>query len=149
MLVQQIKSDMVAAMKAKDDLRVQTLRGAMAAFTNELVAKGKKPTEDLDDAGAIAVLKRLAKQRKEAVDQFTKGNRSELAEKEGKELVILEAYLPQMMSRDDIVKIARAKKDELGVTDTSGAGKLIGAVMKALAGQADGNEVKEVIASLF
>ena len=68
MLVPQIKADMIAAMKAKEELRVQTLRGCMAAFTNELVAKNMKPTDALDDAGALAVLKRLAKQRKDSIE---------------------------------------------------------------------------------
>ena len=140
---------MVAAMKAKDDLKRDTLRGAISAFTNELVAKGRKPTEELADNDAITVLKRLGKQRKEAADVYTKGGRAELAEKELNELKIIESYLPQMASREDIEKIARAKKDELGVTDASGAGKLTGVVMKELAGTADGNLVKEVIASLF
>ena len=140
---------MVAAMKAKDDLKRDTLRGAISAFTNELVAKGRKPTEELADNDAITVLKRLGKQRKEAADVYTKGGRAELAEKELNELKIIESYLPQMASREDIEKIARAKKDELGVTDASGAGKLTGVVMKELAGTADGNLVKEVIASIF
>lgn len=149
MLTTQIRTDMVAAMKAKDDLKRDTLRGAISAFTNELVAKGRKPTEELADNDAITVLKRLGKQRKEAADVYTKGGRAELAEKELNELKIIESYLPQMASREDIEKIARAKKDELGVTDASGAGKLTGVVMKELAGTADGNLVKEVIASLF
>ncbi len=140
---------MIAAMKARDDLRVQTLRGAMAAFVNELVAKGKKPTEELDDTGAVAVLKRLAKQRKDSAEQFAKGSRQELADKELAEQKIIEAYLPQTASREEIEKVARAKKEELGVTDASGIGKLTGAVMKEFAGRADGNEVKSVIASLF
>ena len=140
---------MTTAMKARDSLRVDTLRGALAAFTNELVAKGKKPTEELADADAVLVLKRLAKQRKEAADVYAKGGRTELAEKELSELKILESYLPQMVNREEIEKVARAKKEALGVTDASGAGKLTGAVMKELAGTADGNLVKEVIASLF
>ena len=150
---------MIAAMKAKDDLRVQTLRGAMAAFTNELVSKGRKPTEELDDAGAISVLKRLAKQRKEAAAEYTKGARPELAEKESKELAILEAYLPQTMDRASIEKVAKAKMAEFGITDASGVGlpaaraaqvgKLTGAVMKELAGQADGNDVKAVVTALL
>src|SRR3989338_2528923 len=130
MLAQKIRSDMTAAMRARDDLRVQTLRGALAAFTNELVAKGKKPTEELVDADAIIVLKRLAKQRKEAAEQYEKGGRAELAQKEASELKIIEGYLPQMASREEIEKVARAKKDELGVTDASSAGKLTGVVMK-------------------
>ena len=140
---------MTASMKARDSIRVDTLRGVLAAFTNELVAKGKKPTEEIADPDAITVLKRLAKQRKEAAEVYTKGGRSELAEKELSELKILESYLPQMMSREEIEKVARAKKEELGVADISGAGKLTGAVMKELAGAADGGLVKEVVASLF
>lgn len=140
---------MTAAMKARDSIRVDTLRGALSAFTNELVAKGRKPTEELADADAITVLKRLAKQRKEAADVYTKGARAELAEKELAELKILESYLPQMASREDVEKVARAKKEELGVADASGVGKLTGAVIKELSGSADGNLVKEVVASLF
>lgn len=149
MLTTQIKSEMTTAMKARDALRVETLRGAMAAFTNELVAKGRKPTEELTDQEAVAVLKRLAKQRKDSVEQFTKGNRPELADKESKELAIIEEYLPQTISRDDILKVAEAKKAELGITDASGIGKLTGAVMKELAGSADGNDVRAVVATLF
>lgn len=140
---------MIAAMKAKDDLRVQTLRGCMAAFTNELVAKGRKPTDALEDAEALIVLKRLSKQRKDSAEQFEKGGRPELAEKERAELQIIEAYLPQMAGREEIEKVARLKKDELGISDISGAGKLTGAVIKALGGQADGSVVKDVIQKLF
>lgn len=149
MLTQQIKADMITAMKARESVKVDTLRGAMTAFTNELVSKGRKPTDELTDAEAVAVMKRLAKQRKEAVDQYTTGGRPELAEKESAELLIIEAYVPAGVARSEIEKVARAKKEELGVTDTSGIGKLTGAVMKEFAGTADGNDVKEVVASLF
>src|SRR3989344_3507049 len=154
-LTQKIRGDMIAAMKAKDDLRVQTLRGALAAFTNELVAKGRKPTEELADNDAVTVLKRLGKQRKEAAEVYEKGGRTELAEKETKELKIIEEYLPQMASREDIEKVARAKKEALGIEAglpaeaLAKAGKLTGAVMKEFAGRADGNDVKVVVASLF
>lgn len=141
MLTQKIRADMIVAMKAKDDLRVQTLRGALAAFVNELVAKGRKPTEELADNDAVTVLKRLAKQRKEAAEVYQKGGRAELAEKESKELKIIEEYLPQMAGREEIEKVVRAKKDE-GIID---AGKLTGAVMKEFAGRADGNEVKDIV----
>lgn len=140
---------MKTAMKAKDQVRLDTLRGALAAFTNELVAKGKKPTDEVDDDLATIVLKRLSKQRQDAIEQFTKGGRMELAEKETKELEIIKGYLPQTASREEIEKVARAKKEALGVTDTSGVGKLTGAVMKEFAGRADGNDVKEVVANLF
>jgi len=140
---------MTAAMKARDQLRVDTLRGALAAFTNELVAKGRKPTEALSDDEAIAVLKRLAKQRKEAAEQYEKGGRTELAEKESSELKIIEEFLPQMASREEIEKVARAKMVEMNITDAVGMGKLTGAVMKAMAGRADGQTVKEIVAALL
>jgi len=149
MLTAKIRADMTAAMKVRDALRVATLRGALAAFTNELVAKGRKPTEKLADNDAVTVLKRLAKQRKEASEVYTKGGRAELAEKEQNELKIIEEYLPQSAPREEIEKVARAKMAELGVADASGMGKLTGAVMKEFAGRADGNEVKEVIGILL
>jgi uncharacterized protein YqeY len=108
MLTQKIRTDMMAAMKAKDELRRDTLRGALAAFTNELVAKGRKPTEEMSDQDAVTVLKRLAKQRKDSAEQFAAGGRPELAEKESKELRIIEGYLPQTAGREEIEKIARA-----------------------------------------
>ena len=146
MLTAKIRTDMTAAMKARDDLRVQTLRGALAAFTNELVAKGMKPTEEVPDDMAISVLKRLAKQRKEAAEVYIRGGRQELADKENAELKIIEQYLPQMASREDIEKVARAKKEGLGITDI---GKLTGVVMKEFAGLADGNDVKNVVQKLL
>jgi len=95
MILQKIREDVKTAMKAKDQVRLDTLRGAIAAFTNELVAKGKKPTEEIADPDAVTVLKRLSKQRKEAADVYEKGGRAELAEKEMTELKIIEEYLPQ------------------------------------------------------
>lgn len=148
MITAQIKADMVAAMKAREQLKLDTLRGAISAFTNELVAKGRKPTEALTDDEALTVLKRLGKQRKDSIDQFTKGNRPELAAKEAEELKIIEIYLPQMVSREEIEKVARAKMAEMQV-DKAGMGKLMGAVLKEFAGRADGADVKDVVTSLF
>jgi uncharacterized protein YqeY len=149
MLLQQIREDMKNAMRAKDQVRVDTLRGAIAAFTNEQVAKGKKPTDEIVDADAVTVLKRLGKQRKEAAEVYEKGGRAELAEKELSELKMIEAYLPQMVSKEEIEKVARAKMQELGVTDAAGLGKLTGVVMKEFAGKADGNDVKAVLQKLL
>jgi uncharacterized protein YqeY len=149
MIVQKLRAEMMEAMKAKDALKLSVLRGAITAFTNELVAKGQKPTDELADTDALTVLKRMGKQRKDSIEQFTKGNRPELAEKEAQELKIIDSYLPQMASREEIERVARAKKDELGVTDASGIGKLTGAIMKELGGNVDGNDVKEVLKGLF
>lgn len=137
------------AMIAKDTVRLTVLRGLVTSFTNELVAKGKKPQDELPDDMAIAVIKRAVKQRKDSIDQFTKGNRLDLVAIEEAELKILDTFLPQAMNKEDIKKIAIAKKAELNVTDKAGMGKFMGMLMKEFKGQADGNDVKEVVESLF
>ncbi|MBI5400823.1 MAG: GatB/YqeY domain-containing protein [Candidatus Yonathbacteria bacterium] len=148
-LHEQIKGEVKEAMKAKDAVRLSVVRNMISAFTNELVATGKTPQDMLDDAGVLKVIKRLANQRKDSIEQFMKGGRPELAESEQAELVILEKYLPALMSREEIKKIALAKKEALGVTDKSKVGQLTGAIMKDLAGKADGGDVKAVVDELF
>jgi uncharacterized protein YqeY len=146
---QNMRDGIKAAMIAKDPVRLTVLRGLITAFTNESVAKGKTPQDELTDEEATAVIKRAVKQRKDSIDQFTKGGRLDLVETENTELKVLEAFLPQMMSKDEIRKIAEAKKIELGVNDKAGMGKFMGALMKEFKGMADGNDVKEVVESLF
>lgn len=136
-------------MLAKDQVRLDTLRGIKSALTNELVAKGQKPTEILSDEAVIAVIMRLAKQRKDSIDQYTKGGRPELVAEEAAQLAVLETYLPAMMSKDEVMKIAEAKKAELGIEDKTKAGMLMSTLMKELKGKADGTLVKEVVDSLF
>ncbi len=149
MLQQQIKDRIKDAMRARDELRKEVLRGILAAFVNELVAQRKMPQDTLPDEECLTVLKRLVKQRKDSAEQFEKGNRPELAEKEKKELVIIEEFLPKAMSREEIKVIAIAKKEELGIVDKSKIGQFIGAVMKECRGAADGNDVKAVIEELL
>lgn len=136
-------------MMAKDAVRLSVVRNMISAFTNELVATGKIPQDILDDAGVLKVIKRLSNQRKDSIEQFINGGRPELAESEKAELVILEKYLPTLMSREEIMVVAIAKKETLGVTDKSKAGQLTGAIMKDLAGKADGGDVKAVVDELF
>jgi hypothetical protein len=121
----------------------------LASFTNELVSKNRKPNEILTDEEAIAVITRLSKQRKDSIEQFRKGNREDLVEKEQAELAILETYLPKLMDKSEVEKIARAKKDELGITNITKKGMLMSALMKDLKGKADGMMVKEIVDSLF
>jgi uncharacterized protein YqeY len=149
MMQDTITADLTAAMKARDSFKVEVLRGVKAAFTNALVASNRKPTDALPDEDAVAVIRREVKKRKESIEAFTTGNRPELAEKEQKEQAILEAYLPALMSREDIKKIVDAKKAEMGVTDKKDMGKFMGSVMKDLAGKADGADVKAVIDESF
>ena len=90
-----------------------------------------------------------SKQRKDSIEQFTAGGRQDLVDSEAAELSVLEKYLPQMMSRDEIKKVAEAKKAELGITDKTKLGQFVGALMKELKGKADGADVKAVAESMF
>ena len=149
MLHEQIKNGIKDAMMAKDSVRLETYRGMLSAFTNELISKNRKPNEILTDEDAIVVITRLFKQRKDSIEQFTKGNRDDLVKKEQAELAILETYLPKLMGKEQIEKIAQAKKDELKIVDVSQKGMLMSALMKDLKGKADGTMVKDVVDSLF
>lgn len=149
MLHEQIKNGIKEAMLAKDALRLKTFRAMVSAFTNELVAKNKKPQEMLTDDEVLVVIARLAKQRKDSIEQFRTGNREDLVKEEEAELSILETYLPKMMDKNEVEKIAKAKKEELGIVDATKKGMLMSALMKDLKGKADGMEVKEIVDSLF
>lgn len=144
-----LRTTLKEAMKAKDEVRLRTVRGIMTACTNELVATSRTPQDELKDEETQSVIKRLAKQRKESILQYEAANRPELALPEKEELVILEAYLPTLMSQAEIRPIAEAVQAELGVIDKAKLGILVGAVMKKLQGKADGGDVKAVVESLF
>lgn len=144
-----LRTTLKEAMKAKDEVTLRTVRGIITACTNELVATSRTPQEELKNEEVIAVIKRLAKQRKESIVQYEAAGRQDLSEPEKAELAVLEAYLPTLMSQDAIRPIAEAVKAELGITDKSKLGQLVGAVMKKLQGQADGADVKAVVESLF
>ena len=91
----------------------------------------------------------MSKQRKDSIEQYTKGGRPELAAEEQEQLAVIETFLPELMSREEVEKVARAKQSELGITDPAKKGMLMSGVMKDLKGKADGMVVKEVVDSLF
>ncbi len=136
---------MVEAMKAKDTLRLNVLRGLLASFTNESISKRRKPNEELSDEEILAVISRAVKQRKDSIEQFEKGGRKDLVEAEKSELVILETYLPIQMSRDEIAAYVKSKP----LPSVSEKNKFMGIIMKELKGKADGSLVKEVVDTLF
>ena len=149
MLHEQIKNSIKEAMLQKNIVLLETLRSMVAGFTNELVAKSRKPNEMLSDADALLVINRLARQRKDSIEQYKKGNRQDLVKEEEAQLAILETYLPKLMERGEIEKIAKNKKEELGISDATKKGMLMQALMKDLKGKADGGMVKEIVDSLF
>jgi len=144
-LAEKITDELKSAMKEKDIVKLTVLRGLKTAFTNELVASGKTPQDEVSDDLAMTVIKRASKQRKDAIEQFEKGGRPELAEDEKKELVIIEAYLPEMMSEEQVKEIVLKEKEELGITDKTGMGQLMGAVIKETGDRADGSVVKKFV----
>jgi hypothetical protein len=148
-LHEQIKENIKEAMKAGDKVRLEVMRGLVTAFTNELVATGHTPQEILSDEQALTVITRLAKQRKDSIEQFTKGARMDLVEEETKQLNILAEYLPKLMERAEIEEFVKNKISELGAVDPSKKGMFMATLMKDLKGKADGNMVKEVVEQIF
>lgn len=148
-LHESIKAGIPDAMRAKDEVRLRTLRSLTTAMTNEVVAKKRKPDEFLTDEEALTVLKRSANQRKDSIEQFEKAGRNELAAPEKEELTIIESFLPAQMAREEIETIAKAKMMELGVSSKQDMGRFMSAVMQEVKGRADGGDVKAVIDSLL
>ncbi len=145
MIHEQIKKEIQDALRSRDTEKLSVLRGMLSAFTNALVEKGKKPDGQLNDDEALEVIRRAVKQRQDAIDQFNRGNRKELAEKEAREQALLLTYLPPQMSEAEITAIVKEKKESLGITDKTKMGMLIGAVMKEVANKADGTLVRKVV----
>ncbi len=149
MTQQDLKAAMIAAMKAKDSVRLGVMRGLVSACTNELVSKGRGPDGQLTEDEVMGLVLRASKQRKDSIEQFEAGGRPELAESEKAELAILMEMLPQQMNEGEVKAAVQAKATEMGITDKTGANQLMGAVMKDLKGKADGTVVKAVVDKMF
>jgi uncharacterized protein YqeY len=149
MLHEDIKNGIKEAMLAKDEVRLMTLRSISAALTNELVKKEKKPTEMLGDEEVLGVIVKLAKQRKDSINQYKLGGRDDLVKEEEAQLAVLQEFLPKMMERAEVETFVRAKAQELNIGDASQRGKLMSVLMGELKGKAEGAVVKEIVDSLF
>ena len=132
-LKQQINADMKTAMRAKDADRLGTIRMLMAAMKQKEVDE----RVELDDGMIVAIVDKLIKQRKDAAQQYEAGGRADLADKEKSEIVVLEGYLPQRLSADEVAAAVKAIVLELGASGPGDMGKVMGAVKQRLAGQAD------------
>jgi uncharacterized protein YqeY len=140
-LKDQITDDMKAAMRAKDSARLGTIRLLTAAI------KQKEVDEriELDDAAVVAVIDKMVKQRKDSISAFEQGGRADLAAIEAAELVVLQAYLPQRLSADEVAAEVRAIVAELGASGPGDMGKVMGAVKTRLAGKADMGQVSAAV----
>ena len=141
-LNEQIATDITAAMRAKDAVRLSALRMLKAAVMN----KGVEKKRDLEDAEVLQVVASLVKQRRDSVEQFSKAGRTDLADKETAEITILEHYLPPAISADEIDAAVAAAIAETGASSAKDMGKVMKAVMPKLAGKnADGKAVNDAV----
>jgi len=132
-------------MKTGDKTRVSVLRLLLSDINNAEIAKGTS----LEDSDILGVVAKQAKQHRESIDAFSKGNRPELVEKEESELAILLQYLPEQMSREEIISAARQVMEEIGARGPGDKGKVMSKLMAQLKGKAEGHEVNEVITELL
>ena len=141
-LKEQLMSDFKDAMKAKDEVRKNTISFARAAVKQYEIDNRK----ELDDEGIVAILAKQVKMRKEALSDFEKAGRMDLADAYKQEIEVLQKYLPAQLSADEIRDIVKATAAELGIEGgKQNMGKLMGAVMGKVKGVADGNDVRKVI----
>jgi uncharacterized protein YqeY len=141
-LSEQIVFDLTASMKAQDASRTSTLRMVKAAMMNRRIEKGS----DLDDDDVQKLLRSLVKQRRDSIEQYEKAGRSELAAKEKAEIEVIESYLPQAASPEEIEQAVRAAIAETGATSMKDMGMVMKAAQTALAGKnADGRAVSEAV----
>lgn len=145
-LEQSLSADIVSAMRAKDATRLTALRMLKTALTNKSIEKGRA----LEAAEELQVVSQLVKQRRDSIDQFTKGGRKDLADKEQAEIVILDTYLPPAASDDEIVTAVAAAITETGASSQKDMGRVMKAVMAALAGKTvDGKKVNEAVRKIL
>ena len=140
-----IQSDMYAAMKSGDKHKTGTLRVALSTLKDKKIEK----REDLTDVEAIKIIQNLVKQRKEAADIYKENGRNDLMENENAELEILNAYLPQMMSEDDLRILVKKVVEDTGSSSLSDIGKVMPEVMKQSAGKADGKMAQSIVRELL
>lgn len=145
-LEQQIQKDIMEAMKAHDESRLNATRGIKSEI---LLAKISGTEHELSDADVLKIIQKLVKQRKESAELYTQGNRPELAEKELAEMKVMEAYLPKALSEDEVRNILKEVVAEVGATGPKDMGKVMGAATKKLAGQADGRLISTIVKELL
>jgi uncharacterized protein len=138
-LKEQLRTDLTTSMKARDELTSATLRMVLTAVTTEEVAG--KQSRELSDDDIVKVLNREAKKRREAHEAYTQAGRTELAAREQDELGVIERYLPEQLSDDEVAQLVRAAIEETGATDPKAMGQVMKVLTPRVAGRADGGKV--------
>jgi len=140
-LIQQIQEDLIRSMKAKDGNRISVLRLLLSSIKNREIEK----KDALDDEEVLAEITSSAKRRRESMEAFKEGGRMDLVEKEESELVILQEYLPEQLSPDEIRSVVQEVVGAVGATNTSDLGKVMKELMPRLRDKADGKLVNEIV----
>lgn len=140
-----ILDDLKSAMKAQESDKLRVLRSLKAKILEKEISERTGGESNITDEQVIEVLMKAAKQRKESIDQFEKGGRDDLVEKEQDELVIIEKYLPKMLSDDEIRQAVNEQIEKSGAKDLSDMGKIMGMMMGQLKGKADGSAVSRIV----
>jgi uncharacterized protein len=148
MLKERIDADLKNAMKSGENFRRDVLRMVSSAIKNVEIEKGKRE-EGLADDEVIEILSRSIKQRKDSAEQYLKGSREDLAEKEQKEIELLLTYLPEQLSEEEIKKAVIETIAQAGASSKADLGKVMGSVMKKFKGRADGNLVRQIAETLL
>lgn len=146
-LFEQISKDIVAAMKAKDKVSLEALRNIKKVFIEAKTAPGA--SDELDDAVAMKLLQKLAKQGHDAADLYVSQNRQDLADAELAQVKVIESYLPQPMSTEEIEAVVKEIIAQTGASSIKEMGKVMGVASKQLAGKADGKTISEAVKRLL
>ena len=146
-LFDQISEDIKSAMKARDKVRLETLRNIKKVFLEAKTAPGANDT--LTDADALKIISKLAKQGKETATTYTQAGRQDLADAELAQVEVLESYLPKQLSQEEIEAEVKNIIAEVGATSMKEMGKVMGTASKLLAGKADGRVISEIVKKLL
>lgn len=144
-LIDRISEHIKTAMKAKDKLRLETYRSIKKVLLDREVSLRPSGQTELNPEQEIEALTQLAKQRRDAIEQYTNADRPDLAEKEALELAVIEEFLPQQMTDDEVGAAIDAIVTQLGATSAKDMGKVMGVAMQQLKGKADGKKVQEKV----
>ena len=144
-LVDRLREDLNQALRKGDKTRLSVIRLLISNINNAQIAKGAP----VDDGDVVAVMNKQARQHRESIDAFRKGNRPDLTAKEEAEMAILLEYLPQQMSREEIVAVARKVIEEVGASGPGEKGKVMSKLMPQLKGKAPGAEINAVVMELL
>ena len=145
-LQQRIAEELKQAMLAKDAEKLSTLRLLKSALG---YAQIEKKTDELSDADIVSVIQKEAKKRRDSIEQYRSGGRNDLAEKEARELLVLETFLPQPLSAEELEQVIRATIQELGATSKKEMGPVMKAVQAKVAGRADGKTISGIVGRLL